>query len=194
MPVGGKHIARACHEETVDIAVAKRRLEAAVRKGDASEGTVTQQQVEQTTVGVHDHVNNPRFCIKIVDVDDVRVVVGVEEEQLVVDGEVQDARFGVHRRGVQVESVGPERHEWICRRQGFDDHAGDFCIGWKVPAGTRIAVWVQPSGIGLAGCETVGFTKHTKSAPIKQGRAHAVNHQVRFFDGHAVLAAGPDFQ
>ncbi len=54
--------------------------------------------MEQTTVGVHHHVDNTLFIFKIIDIDDVWCVGRAEEKELVVHGKVKHARVGIGGR------------------------------------------------------------------------------------------------
>ena len=68
-------------------------MEFTVRQGHRTKTPVAQQEMEQSAVVVHHHVDHAVFVFKIVNVDDDRVVVGVEQQKLVVGSHVKDARF-----------------------------------------------------------------------------------------------------
>ena len=59
--------------------------------------------MEEATVGVHDQVMNTTFVVEIIGVNDVRVVVGMKQEQFVVHSLVKQTCARVYGRGTQVK-------------------------------------------------------------------------------------------
>ena len=150
--------------------------------------------MKEATVGVHHHVDHAVFFAELVNVDDGGVVVRVEQEELIVGRYVQHTRIGVGHRVSKVKLVGRERNERVGWSKHFNDHLGQLGVRWKIPSGARVAVGVQSTVVGCAGRERTGLAQHAQPSPVKQGRPHAVNDKVRFFDGRAVLPAGADFE
>ena len=191
---GCKHIPAAGHEELLDVTIGQRRLLAAVRHRNSTEGPIGQQEVEHATRGVHDDVQHTAFGFKIIHIDNRRVVVGIEKQELGVRSHIKHAGVGVHVRSVEHKIVGRERYQGVGGCEDFDDHLGDFSIRREIPSCTGIAVGVESARVGAARGERARFAKHAQTSPVKQRGAHAVDDQLRLFDGHPVLAAGSDFK
>ena len=93
--------------------------------------------MEHASRGVHHHVQYAAFGFKLVHVDDPRVGVGVEKQELGVRSKIEDARVGVETHGMELEIVGCQGNQGVGRGKNFDDHLRDFSIRRKVPSCTN---------------------------------------------------------
>ena len=150
--------------------------------------------MKQATVGVHDHVEHAAFAAEVVDVNDVRVVVGVKENQFVVRSNVEDAVRRIDGTGSQVKVVRREGNQRVGGCERFNDHLRDLSIRRQVPTCSGIAVGIEATAVGAPCGEAVGFAQRSQATPVQEGSAEAVNDELRFLNRHTVLAAGSNFK
>ena len=122
--------------------------------------------MKEATVGVHDHVEHAALAMKVIDVNDVRVVVGVKENQFVVGSDVEDAVRRIDGTGSKVEIVRREGNQRVGGCKCFNDHLRDLSIRGQVPPRSGIAVGVEPAAVGAPGGEAVSFAQGSQATPV----------------------------
>ena len=104
-------------------------MHGAVGQRDGSERPIFEQEVKQIVLLVDDQIQDATLALKGHDIDYARVVVGVEHQQFVVNGKVEQPVGGIRSGCTDFEFKRHQRHEGVCGSERLENHLCDDRVG-----------------------------------------------------------------